>query len=136
MDKIVGADAHADFNLIQQKIIKSFSLENLINRLVFLNPQTIIDDVETVIFDTEIGMHLKFDTDIRMMLFLHVAVLIERALLKNCDEDIYQSEAWMLEHKSEIKLISKAFSRVEKKFNIHITDAEIVSILSMIQMRK
>jgi len=135
MNKIVGADKDAEFDTIQQKIIKVFSLENLINRLVFLNPQTIIDDVEVMIFDTEIGMHLKFDTDIRMMLFLHVAVLIERALLKNCDEDIYQSEAWIQEHEGEIKLISKAFSRVEKKFNIHIPDAEIISILLMIQMR-
>ena len=135
MNKIVGADKDAEFDTIQQKIIKVFSLENLINRLVFLNPQTIFDDVEVMIFDTEIGMHLKFDTDIRMMLFLHVAVLIERALLTNSDEEIYQSEAWIQEHEGEIKLISKAFSRVEKKFNIHIPDAEIISILLMIQMR-
>lgn len=135
MNKIIGANNNAEFDMIQQKIIKVFSLENLINRLVFLNPQTIIDDVESIIFDTEVAMQLKFDTDIRMMLFLHIAVLIERSLLKNCDEDIYQSDVWMQQQKDNINLISKAFSRVEKKFNIHIPEAEIVSILIMIDMK-
>jgi len=136
MNKIAGTDTDADFDAIQQKIIKAFSLENLINRLVFLNPRTIIDDVETMIFDTEMGLHMKFDTDMRMMLFLHVAVLIERSLLKNCEENIYQSEAWISSHKNEIILISRAFSSIERKFNIQIPKAEIISILQMIQMKQ
>lgn len=136
MEKVVCEDEDTNIDAVQQKIIKAFSLENLINRLVFLNPQTIIDDVEKMIFDTELTLHLKFDTDTRMMLFLHVAVLIERALLKNCEEDIYQTAQWQQEHEKELQDIADSFQSIEQKFNIQIPRAEIVTILSMILMKQ
>lgn len=136
MRKVIGNQGGGDIYHIQQKIIKAFSLENLINRLVFLNPTILIDDVEKMIFDTEFALTRKFDTDTRMMLFLHVAVLIERALLKNCDEEIYQSDEWLAEHNHEISLISSTFKDIESKFNIIIPKAEIVTILYMVLMKE
>lgn len=136
MEKVVCEDEDTNIDAVQQKIIKAFSLENLINRLVFLNPQTIIDDVEKMIFDTELTLHMKFDTDTRMMLFLHVAVLIERALLKNCEEDIYQNAQWLQEHEEDLHIIAVSFQSIEQKFNIQIPQAEIVTILSMILMKQ
>lgn len=135
VEKVTGTGKITDMNMLRQKIVKTFSLENLITRLVFLNPQTVIDDVELVIFDIEVGLQKKFDTDIRVMLFLHIAVLVERALLKNCEEDIYQTEEWLRAHEKEISITAKAFSGIEKKFNVHITRAEIVVILQLIEMR-
>lgn len=135
MEKVICKNDQANLEIVQQKIIKSFSIESLLNRMVFLNPTMIIDDVEHIIFDTELSLNIMFDTDTRMMLFLHIAVLIERVLLKNCDEEIYQSEEWIEANKKRLNLIDKAFYNIKKKFNIVIPLSEIVTILLMIDMK-
>ena len=135
-EKVVKLREHEDFALLQQRIIKAFSLENLLSRLVFLNPSIVIDDVEQIILDMEVALAKHFTNDMRMMLFLHIAVLIERTMLRDDGEEIYQSEQWMKAHDSQLQKMRQSFHTVEKKFHITIAQGELVSILAMIEIRE
>lgn len=132
INKVLGKKHKNNIDEAKDRIIKTFTLENLVDRLVFLKPEIVIEDVEKIVFDIEVSMKTVYESNVRMMLYLHLAVLIERAILKNCEEDCYKDEQWIQAHNDDICIIKDSFKQVEQKYNIEIPLAEIIYILEVI----
>ena len=136
IDNVLGNHHKDNLDEAKTKIVKTFTLENLVNRLVFLKPEIVIEDVEKIVFDIEVSLGSMFESNMKMMLYIHLAVLLERAILKNCDEDCYKDEQWMRVHHQQLQHIKESFHGVEQKYHVEISLAEIVNVLDIIMVLK
>jgi transcriptional regulatory protein LevR len=66
-----------------EEIVKLFTVEGIASRLSFLNPVVIINEVEAVIKQYEGFYKIHFESYLRMNLFMHIALMIERVMVNN-----------------------------------------------------
>ena len=63
-------------------IIKLFTLKGVASRLRFLNPEVVMQEVDQVIRGYENYYHVQLPNFLRINLFLHTSIMIERVLVK------------------------------------------------------
>ena len=63
-------------------IIKLFTLKGVATRLRFLNPEVVMQEVDQVIRGYENYYHVQLPNFLRINLFLHTSIMIERVLVK------------------------------------------------------
>ncbi|WP_312885011.1 PTS sugar transporter subunit IIA domain-containing protein [Candidatus Sodalis endolongispinus] len=63
------------------EVVKLFTVEGVASRLNFLNPLVIINEVEAVIKQYEYFYKRHFESYLRMNLFMHIALMIERLMV-------------------------------------------------------
>lgn len=116
----------------KKSILKNFSLENLLDNLTILNPKKIVNYVETIINDIELGLNIKFNGSTSVGLYLHISCLIER-LITDKYITIYDNlDAFINEHQSFIALVKDAFSMLEKTYCVELPMSEIAYIYDYI----
>lgn len=120
---------------INYEIIKMFSLQNVINHLTILNPDKIIDMVEKVIIDLELGLKHKFENELKISLFIHVSSMIERLITRDDILDYNGVENFKQSHRRFINIFKKAFAVIENTYKTTIPDAEIAVIYEIIHCR-
>lgn len=118
---------------MNRDIVKLFSLQNVLNQLTILNPNKIIDQVERIISDLELGIGIKFENDLKISLYIHISCLIERLILKEGIVSYQNIEEFEKCHSSFIKLIKKSFSVILETYKIEIQTDEIVIIYQIIK---
>lgn len=99
------------------EIIKLFTIEGASNRLKFLNPDIVINEVEGIISSLEKRYHVTFKNFIRVNLFLHLSSMIERLLIGDHagnDEKVSEELSEFIEVAKEI------FFSIREKYNIDI----------------
>lgn len=99
-----------DIDMFIKYLVKMFSLENIISKMIILNPEKVISDVDRILNIIERELNSKLESNIRLALFIHIAVMIERVFL---DRDIYFEE----DIKSEKYCITKEFQTIHKILN-------------------
>ena len=67
---------------ITNDIIKLFTLKGVALRLQFLNTEVVMQEVDRVISSYESYYHVQLPNFLRINLFLHTSIMIERVLLK------------------------------------------------------
>lgn len=67
---------------LNQELLRFFSIEGVSERLSFLNPKIIIKEVETVIYKYESYYNLKLDGKVKLNLYMHIALMIERLMVR------------------------------------------------------
>ncbi|MGM0238080.1 sigma 54-interacting transcriptional regulator [Enterococcus sp. AZ103] len=118
---------------ITKDIIKLFSIEGASERLRFLNPDMVINEIEIVISSLEQSFDIKLENFIRINLFLHLSSMIERILIGDSSKEIknnYYSEDTI----NFLKKADSIFQPIKEKYNIVIPDKEyeyIQTILSL-----
>lgn len=120
---------------INHEIVKMFSLQNVINHLTILNPDKIIDMVEKVILELEMGLKFRFENELKISLFIHVSSMIERIITRDEMVEYSGVENFRQHHKGFINIFKKAFGVIEKTYKITIPDAEIAVIYEIIHYR-
>ena len=55
---------------VNRDIVKMFSLQNVLNQLTILNPNKIIDQVERILTDFELGIGVKLQNDLKLSLYI------------------------------------------------------------------
>ncbi|WP_413740262.1 sigma 54-interacting transcriptional regulator [Sodalis sp. RH14] len=63
------------------EVVKLFTVEGVAGRLNFLNPVVIIDEVDAVIKQYESFYKIHFESYLRINLFMHLALMIERVMV-------------------------------------------------------
>jgi len=122
---------------INQSIIKYFSLESVLNNITILNPDKILDHVETAIEKLQYELKVSFTNDIKICLYIHLSCLIERLVTKTEIEDYddeFLSNFEKCNHKF-IDLTKKSFSVIEKSYNVTIPLAEIYFIYEILSSK-
>lgn len=109
-------------NFINQ-LVRFFSKEGISERLSFLNPDVVIKQVEAINNKYENYYHLNLDGKVRLNLYMHIALMIERLMVqKNTEIDIKPHTE---EERDFFQITKSIFQPVELKYNIKISNYEI-----------
>ena len=112
-----------------------FSLKNIINQLNILDPKKIINEVDIIISKMEKGLKTAFPLDLRMLLYIHISIMIERLILNQ--ELVFEEDDsdYIKENKKVIKIINDSFESISKEYNLNLTSKEIKLIQEIIESR-
>lgn len=120
---------------IKNDMIKFFSLQNILNQLTILNPDKIVDDVDKIINNYEISLSKNFEGDLKLALFIHISILIERLVLRENITSHPDEEKFKQCHSDFIDLSEEIFRDVLKEYRVSLPLAEIVIIHDIINYR-
>ena len=118
---------------VNQQILKLFSIQNILDQLTILNPNKIIDDVERIVSDLEIGLETRFKNDLKISLYIHLSVMIERLIMKEGIVSYSNSDEFSKCNKKFIAMIQKSFSVILNKYKIELPMGEIEIIYQIIE---
>ena len=113
----------AQLKHLNTELLRFFSIEGISERLSFLNPDIVINEVETVITKYENYYHLELDGKIKLNLYMHIALMIERLMVrKTSTPPLTPTTAAEAEF---MQVSHSIFSPIELKYNIQLSDYEL-----------
>lgn len=134
-DALEGVVKKKTLDEIKDDIIKFFSLQNILNQLTILNPNKIIEEVEKIISHYEYALGVKFESDLKLALFIHTSILIERLVLRDEVKSHPNEENFIMCHSRFVELSNEIFDEVLKEYRVKLSLAEIVIIFEIIESR-
>lgn len=116
-------------------IIKLFTLKGVASRLRFLNPEVVMQEVDQVIRGYENYYHVQLPNFLRINLFLHTSIMIERVLVKEESGkiDSIDTEGINEESRKFIEVSKDIFKSIMMKYKIGISDAEYLLLYQILQ---
>lgn len=120
---------------LNNKIIKLFSLQSVINYLTILNPNRLMNHIETVTKSMEAELRLKFSNSVRVSLFVHISCMIERLVKNNFIDSYKDIDSFKQSHNIFINIVKKSFSVMENIYNVQIPVSEIGYIYDIVRMK-
>lgn len=116
-------------------IIKLFTLKGVASRLRFLNPEVVMQEVDQVIRGYENYYHVQLPNFLRINLFLHTSIMIERVLVKeeSGKVDSIDTEGINEESRKFIEVSKDIFKSIMMKYKIEISDAEYLLLYQILQ---
>lgn len=116
-------------------IIKLFTLKGVASRLRFLNPEVVMQEVDRVIRGYENYYHVQLPNFLRINLFLHTSIMIERVLVKEESGkiDSIDTEGINEESRKFIEVSKDIFKSIMMKYKIEISDAEYLLLYQILQ---
>ena len=121
-----------DYKELSDKLIKFFSIEGISNNLSFLNPNVVVNEVECIIKQYEDYYKIHFKNYLRMNLYMHISVMIERLMI---GEGIKSDEDKSLTN-LQIEFVDvtrKVFNTIIEKYRIDLPQDEILLIYEIIE---
>lgn len=119
----MGEDSKNIDNLME-KLLEFLTIEGIKGRLQFLNPNIVINEVQSVVQKYQDYYNVGFSGKLKLNLYMHLSLMIERVLL---DQGQGQRTDFKINDKQrEFYSVSKTiFKPIEMKYNIDITEFEI-----------
>ena len=116
-------------------IIKLFTLKGVASRLRFLNPEVVMQEVDQVIRGYENYYYVQLPNFLRINLFLHTSIMIERVLVKEESGkiDSIDTEGINEESRKFIEVSKDIFKSIMMKYKIEISDAEYLLLYQILQ---
>lgn len=112
------------FQEMLKEFLHFFSLEGVAERLQFLNPKIVIDQVELILANYEQYFQLNLEGKIKLNLYMHIALLIERLLVSDGEKN--DGQLGSSEDEMRFKQVTKQFFKsVEQFYKIELNDYEI-----------
>lgn len=115
--------SNSQLTQLNAEFLRFMSLEGISERLRFLNPDIVIKEVEDVIMKYENYYHLHLDGKIKLNLYMHIALMIERLMLRRP----VNSEITLVDDQEDefIRASKSIFQLIMMKYNIQISDYEL-----------
>ena len=124
-----------NIDIIRQDLVKMFSMENLVSRMTILNPGKIINEVEDIIISYERILGKIFCSELKMTLYIHVSILIERLMIKQGLEFEIGERDYEEKNNKFIEITNEIFNPLLREYNLSITTKEISIIQTIIESR-
>ncbi|MCI1892386.1 MAG: sigma 54-interacting transcriptional regulator [Schleiferilactobacillus harbinensis] len=108
------------------QLLKFFSIEGIRDRLQFLNPDVVINEVEKITTSYQDYYGIELAGKVRLNLYMHLALMIERMLLASQRAD--KASAIKIDTDQEREFFSVShtiFHGIEVKYNFKVADYEI-----------
>ena len=105
------------------QLLRFFSKEGISERLSFLNPDVVLSEVETINRKYEDFYNLKLDGKVKLNLYMHIALMIERTMMRNTSEVVVKPKSE--KEKSFYKITKSIFQPIEIKYNIKVSTYEM-----------
>lgn len=115
-----------------EEIVKLFTVEGIANRLSFLNPVVIINEVEAVIKQYEGFYKIHFESYLRMNLFMHIALMIERVMVNNGVRHREETEL-TLQQQAFVAVHDTFFQALNRKYHLTLPLTEILMIFEIME---
>ncbi|NDL62130.1 sigma 54-interacting transcriptional regulator [Acerihabitans arboris] len=115
-----------------EEVVKLFTVEGVASRLNFLNPVVIINEVESVIKQYESFYKLHFESYLRINLFMHIALMIERVMvnagMRNRDDVELTGD-----QKAFVEVHDTFFLALNRKYHIVLPLTEVLMIYEIME---
>lgn len=122
-------------DILIKDLIKLLSLQNIISRMIILNPERVINDVERIINILENELEIKLNSDLRLTLFIHTAIMIERVVL-NRDTNLEDEDEIPIKYDTkDLEMVQKILDNELKDYSIKVPAYETAVILGIIKNR-
>jgi sigma-54 dependent transcriptional regulator, gfr operon transcriptional activator len=116
-------------------IVKSFSLENIVDTLTVLNPNTVITFIEDVIQSLQVAIKIPFTNDLLLSLYVHLSCLIERVATNKQHSDYLKQEMFTKNHSQFIEIVEKSFELILIEFQSSLTISETKYIYDIFNLK-
>lgn len=115
-----------EFDKLYNLLVRFLSIEGVTERLSFLNPDVIIQEVETVIFKFENYYHIKIDGKIKLNLYMHISLMVERLMTRVSDPEANSLGTKSSSAEQEFNQVAKGILKpIELKYNIVVNSYEL-----------
>lgn len=122
-----------EIQVLLNNLLKSFSMQNIIQHLTILNPVALTDRIEVSLDLLQHYLNIKFQPGMIMSLYVHLSFLIERLVTKNPIESHRDLESFEKEHGTFIAMVGKSFKNIEDHYHVEIPLSEMAYIYEFIQ---
>lgn len=114
------------FDDLYNRIVRFLSIEGVTERLSFLNPDVIIQEVETVIFKFENYYHVQLDGKVKLNLYMHISLMVERLMTGVSRNGEKNERTPASQEEADFNTVAKGiFKPLELKYNIDINGYEL-----------
>ncbi|MCT1902040.1 sigma 54-interacting transcriptional regulator [Oceanobacillus sojae] len=120
---------------INEDIVKLFSLQDVINHLIILNPDKIIENLSISIEKLQQQLNIRFNNPTRISLYVHLSCLIERLVKKSPIVHHVDLATFQHNHQDFIHILKRVFNHIEEVYSVEIPLSEIVYIHDIIKMK-
>lgn len=114
-----------DFN---QKLLKNFSLQNVVQHLTILNVDKVLDLVNVGVDQLQRMLHRKFSAQTIIGLNIHISCLIERLVTKTPIETYSNQADFEKEQQNFIEMVRRAFREISDHYRVEFPISEIAYI--------
>ena len=121
-----------DLRAFHQRLLKNFSLQNVVQHLTILNADKVLDLVNTGLDQMQKMMRQKFSAQTIIGLNIHISCLIERLVTKTPIETCADQEAFERDQKDFIEMVRNAFRDVSIHYKVEFPTSEIAYIYDYI----
>lgn len=130
LSNVVGYEDMDEFN---RKIVKRFSLENIIHQLTILNANKLIDYIEVAISELQSNIGVKLNNNTIIGLYIHLSCMIERLVMGEGIETYRSIDELSSVDKTTLKRIKKCLTVIENTFSVDIAESELGYIFDYIR---
>ncbi len=103
--------------------------------MIILNPERVINDVERIINILETELEVKLNSDLRLTLFIHTAIMIERVVLNRDTKFDDDDEIHINCDTKDLELVQNILDNELKEYSIKIPAYETAVIVGIIKNR-
>lgn len=116
-----------------EQFIRFFSIAGIRKRLQILNPDIVIEEVQSITKRYEKYYNVELDEKTKLNLYTHISLMIERMVLaKRSSNDQVNVEPISAKEEEFFVVSKNIFRSVENKYNISIEDYEISLIYQLL----
>lgn len=121
-----------EIDVFNQRLLKNFSLQSIMENLTILNPATLLDHVSDAVSSLQNMMKRKFQSRTIIGMYIHICFLVERLVTKTPIESNDLTE-FIQQHQTFIDDVHISFSRMAKHYNVVVPISEIAYLYDYIQ---
>lgn len=115
-----------------QRLLKNFSLQNVVQHLTILNADKVLDLVNVGLEQLQRMLHQKFSAQTIIGLNIHISCLIERLVTKTPMESYPNQKAFEKKQQSFINMVRQSFDNITEHYSVEIPVCEIAYVYDYI----
>lgn len=109
----------------RQRLLRNFSLTNIMNHLTILNPNKLLEHVATALDDFQQNYGIRIENNACVGLYVHICCMIERLVTHQPLDNYLDIKDLKTDHQDFITSIKQTFASVEKYYSVEIPEDEI-----------
>ncbi len=120
--------------VLNQNLIKNFTLSNVVGSITILNPGKLLDEVDKSVRHLQELTGQKIEDRIKIGLYVHLCCLVERLVTKTAIENYEGLEYFEEHHQDFIRDVRAGFMGISGHYKVELPVSEIAYIYDYINM--
>ncbi|WP_125702197.1 sigma 54-interacting transcriptional regulator [Lacticaseibacillus daqingensis] len=129
-----SGESPANISNLMDHLLKFFSINGIRNRLEFMNPDIVINDVQKIVERFQAYYNITLDAKLKLNLYMHLSLTIERSILSSTSDVNPQAHSFKNPTEEDFYAVSHSiFKQIEIKYNICINNYEISLVFALLE---